>query len=140
MGHCSWPWHDDCIALYGKFLNGLITNPDSGEMFFDITPGTPRIYRRDLFTKLLTIGYDVPDNILFGTDSVVNNYNNGNWVSSWVEFDNKIYDELNISERVRNKIYNENIMRFLGFTPKTFEHKMPDIDNANAWDINKERV
>ena len=21
MGHCSWPWIDECIALYGKFLN-----------------------------------------------------------------------------------------------------------------------
>jgi len=139
MGHCSWPWHDECIALYGKFLNSLIKNPDSGEMFFDITPGTPRIYRRDLLTKLLTIGYDVPDNIMFGTDSVIDNYNNGGWVSSWVDFDSKIYDELNVSEKVRNKIYNENVMRFLGFTPKTFTHKMPDIDNANTWDINCER-
>ena len=139
MGHCSWPWHDECIALYGKFLNGLITNPDSGEMFFDLTPGTPKIYRRDLFNKLFTIGYDVPDNVFFGTDSVVNNYNNGGWVSSWIDFDNKIYDELGIGEKVRNKIYNENIMRFLGFTPKTFTHKMPDIDNANSWDINCDR-
>jgi len=139
MGHCSWPWHDECIALYGKFLNGLITNPDSGEMFFDLTPGTPRIYRRDLLSKLLTIGYDVPDNIFFGTDSMVDNYNNGKWVSSWIDFDNAIYDELYISEKVREKIYNKNIMRFLGFTPKTFTHKLPDIDNANCWDINKER-
>ncbi len=139
MGHCSWPWHDECIALYGKFLNGLTRADNSSEMFFDITPGTPRIYRRDLLTKLLTIGYDVPDNIFFGTDSMIDNYNNGGWVSSWIEFDNKIYDELNISERVRNKIYNENIMRFLGFTPKTFTHKLPAIDNANEWDINSAR-
>lgn len=139
MGHCSWPWYDECIALYGKILNGLIRNEDSCEMFFDITPGTPRIYRRDLLTKLLTIGYDVPDNIFFGTDSITNNYNNGNWVTDWVDFDNKIYDELNISERLKNKIYHDNIMRFLGFTPKNFTHRLPDIDNSNTWDINEER-
>lgn len=28
-------------------------------MFLDLTPGTPEIYRRDLLTKLFTIGYDV---------------------------------------------------------------------------------
>lgn len=139
MGHCSWPWHDECIALYGKFLNGLIRNKDSAEMFFDLTPGTPRIYRYDLLSKLLTVGYDVPDNIFFGTDSIVDNYNNGNWVSSWIDFDNEIYQRLGISEKVKNKIYNENIMRFLGFTPKNFQHVMPDIDNANSWNINSER-
>ena len=23
MGHCSWPWVDECIALYGKFLKSV---------------------------------------------------------------------------------------------------------------------
>ena len=139
MGHCSWPWHDECIALYGKFLNSIIQSPISCEMFFDITPGTPRIYRRDLLTKLLTIGYDVPDNIFFGTDSMVDNYNNGDWVSSWIDFDNKIYDELGVADRVRNKIYNENILRFLGLNQKKIIHKSPDIDNSNVFNINSER-
>ena len=40
MGHCSWPWIDECIALYGKFLNAK-TQGRNVEMFFDITPGTP---------------------------------------------------------------------------------------------------
>ncbi len=62
MGHCSWPWYDECIALYGKFLNAL-EKDGAPEMFFDLTPGTPVIYRRDLLTKLFTVGYDVPDNI-----------------------------------------------------------------------------
>ena len=56
MGHCSWPWYDECIAVYGKFLNGVANDQDAPEMFFDLTPGTPRIYREDLLTKLFTVG------------------------------------------------------------------------------------
>ena len=58
LGHCSWPWTDDCIALYGKFQHAHGLRQPS-EMYFDLTPGTPDIYRRDLLTKLYTIGYDV---------------------------------------------------------------------------------
>ena len=67
MGHCSWPWIDECVAMYGKFLNALSMG-HAAEMFFDITPGTPEIYRRELLTKLYTLGYDVGDNVMFGTD------------------------------------------------------------------------
>ena len=54
MGHCSWPWIDECIAMYGKFLNAL-SRKNTAEMFLDITPGTPEIYRKELLTKLFTI-------------------------------------------------------------------------------------
>ena len=27
LGHCSWPWYDECIALYGKFLANLGRTP-----------------------------------------------------------------------------------------------------------------
>lgn len=111
MGHCSWPWHDECIAVYGKFLNHYLTR-QSAEMFFDITPGTPPIYRKDLLTKLFTIGYDVENNIMFGTDSIANDYH-PEWVSGWLERDNAIYDELGVSQEVREKIYEKNFMRFL---------------------------
>ena len=51
MGHCSWPWVDECIALYGKFLHAK-NEGKNVDMFFDITPGTPKIYREELLTKL----------------------------------------------------------------------------------------
>ncbi len=111
MGHCSWPWHDECLAVYGKFLNYYLTR-QSAEMFFDITPGTPPIYRKDLLTKLFTIGYDVENNIMFGTDSIADDYN-PDWVKGWLERDNAIYDELGVTDAVREKIYEKNFMRFL---------------------------
>ncbi len=124
MGHCSWPWHDECIAVYGKFLNYYNTEKRS-EMFFDITPGTPEIYRRELLTKLFTVGYDVEDNIMFGTDSITNDYQPG-WVKKWLALDNKIMDELNVAPCVREKIYEGNFMRFL--SGEDVSHSLPQIN------------
>ena len=126
MGHCSWPWHDECIAMYGKFLNHL--NVYQGdhpcEMFFDLTPGTPPIYRRDLMFKLFNVGYDVENNLMFGTDSIVPAYS-PKWVAGWMERDGAIYRELGVPEAVVRKIYRDNLMRFLGAEGSEVVHRLP---------------
>ena len=67
LAHISWPWCDELIAAYGKILNASASRADyRGEMFVDITPGTPTIYRREALTKLFTVGYDIQDNVIFG--------------------------------------------------------------------------
>ncbi len=124
MGHCSWPWHDECIAVYGKFLNSYLTR-NSSEMFFDITPGTPKIYRRELLTKLYTVGYDVENNVMFGTDSFSNDYN-PEWVSGWLKMDGEIFDELGLTAEQREKIYSGNLERFL--SGGSIEHVLPHIN------------
>ena len=124
MGHCAWPWHDECIAVYGKFLHSYLERRSS-EMFIDITPGTPRIYRKELITKLFTVGYDVENNIMFGTDSLANDYN-PEWVKGWLETDRAIMDELEITEEQREKIYEKNFMRFL--CNEKVEHVLPHIN------------
>lgn len=124
MGHCSWPWHDECIAVYGKFLHYYLTR-QSSEMFFDITPGTPAIYREELLTKLFTVGYDVENNIMFGTDSITNDYN-PEWVGGWISRDNAIYEKLGITEEQKQKIYCDNYMRFL--KGESVEHILPHIN------------
>ena len=124
MGHCSWPWHDECIAVYGKFLNYYLTR-QSSEMFFDVTPGTPVIYREELLTKLFTVGYDVENNIMFGTDSITTDYN-PEWVGGWIARDNAIYDKLGVTEEQRQKIYCDNYMRFL--EGRDLEHNLPHIN------------
>ncbi|MBQ9965465.1 MAG: amidohydrolase family protein [Clostridia bacterium] len=136
MGHCSWPWHDECIAMYGKFLNSYVRADENknkkAEMFFDITPGTPQIYREDLLTKLYTIGYDVGDNIMFGTDCSVPEYSS-EWAQKWLKIDGEIFDKLDVPERMREKLYSKNLMRFLGKTPKNFTHLSPTCDDSNTW-------
>ena len=124
MGHCSWPWHDECIAVYGKFLNRYNVEKSS-EMFFDITPGTPEIYRRELLTKLFCVGYDVNDNIMFGTDSISTEYD-PRWVKRWLKLDGSIMDELGVAAEVREKIYCNNFMRFLN--GGDVSHSLPQMN------------
>lgn len=131
MGHCSWPWIDECIALYGKFLNSLLKG-ETAEMFFDITPGTPDIYREELLTKLYTIGYDIGDNIMFGTDANSSDYNS-EWTKKWLETDREIMDKLGVSKQNREKMYHDNLMRFLGKNDVKVNHISPETDNSHGW-------
>jgi predicted TIM-barrel fold metal-dependent hydrolase len=119
LAHVSWPWFDECIAVYGKFLNAYHLRKElSVEMFIDITPGTPPIYREEVLTKLFTVGYDVENNIIFGVDSNTNNYNSS-WAGEWIRRDNRIYDKLGLSKEVREKVYYRNLQRFVGVTDET---------------------
>lgn len=132
MGHCSWPWIDECIALYGKFLNARKYNVETAEMFFDITPGTPEIYRKELLEKLYTIGYDVSDNVFFGTDSVADDYKT-KWAEKWLDTDRKILDEIGVSKENREKLYEENFKRFLGKDEMIREKTIPLTDDSGGW-------
>lgn len=131
MGHCSWPWIDECIALYGKFLNAK-TVRGGAEMFFDITPGTPDIYRRELLTKLYTLGYDVGDNIMFGTDTSADAYSD-KWASEWLIRDGEILDDLGVSQKYREKLYEKNLFRFLGISEDSHVQASPVTDDAHKW-------
>lgn len=138
MGHCSWPWIDECIALYGKFLNTL-TVSNTAEMFFDITPGTPEIYREELLRKLYTIGYDMGDNIMFGTDSSAHTYSD-RWVEKWLNLDRKILNKLGVSKANQRKLYYDNLLRFLGKDPVVITHTSPVCDDNRAWSPVNENV
>ena len=75
LAHVSWPWCDECIAVYGKLLNAYgHLGAQTPEMFIDLAPGTPAIYRREALTKLFTIGYDVHDHVMFATDGMTPDY------------------------------------------------------------------
>ena len=114
LAHISWPWCDELIAIYGKFLNARASRPDiSCEMFVDITPGTPPIYRRGALEKLFTTGYDVENNVIFGTDSRAHEYNS-KYVGELISQDNEIYAGMNLQEETLNLIYTENLRRFVG--------------------------
>jgi predicted TIM-barrel fold metal-dependent hydrolase len=113
LAHASWPWIDECIAVFGKFLNARAGNDVSSEMFIDITPGTPEIYRRELLVKLFTVGYDVEDNVVFGTDCDFDEYNDG-WARKWAGIDAGIYRDLKLDGGVMDKIFGGNLKRFAG--------------------------
>jgi predicted TIM-barrel fold metal-dependent hydrolase len=125
LAHISWPWCDELIAVYGKFLNAYTRRSDlSVEMFIDTTPGTPPIYRREALTKLFTVGYDVAHNVIFGSDSTPNEYNVA-WVREWIDRDKRIFSELGLSEKTIGGVFAENLKRFLGISATGIEKALP---------------
>ncbi len=114
LAHVSWPWYDECIAVYGKFQTSLSRRSElSCEMFIDLTPGTPEIYRREVLTKLYTVGYDIENNIFWGSDNHTAGYSM-DWVKNWLEIDKGIFNELGLSEDVQEKALSGNLKRFVG--------------------------
>jgi predicted TIM-barrel fold metal-dependent hydrolase len=137
LAHCSWPWIDECIAVYGKFLNAL-SKGKTVEMFVDLTPGTPEIYREELFYKLFSVGYDVPNNIMYGTDSRAENYQTA-WAKKWLAIDTALFDKFNIPPKMRQKIFHDNFMRFLGRSDVKVERFIPLPDSQTVWTPELER-
>ena len=62
-------------------------------MFIDTTPGTPYIYRKDVFEKIYMIDYDLKERVVFGTDSTVNDFN-VDYAVRWIEWDYAIMQKL----------------------------------------------
>lgn len=123
LAHISWPWCDENIAVYGKFLNAYTTRPDlSVEMFIDTTPGTPPIYREEALTKLFTVGYDVGNNVIFGSDCSTESYSS-KWAAEWVERDKGIFGKIGLSDEIKEKIFAGNLKRFLGIERNTIVKK-----------------
>ena len=113
LAHISWPWCDECIAVYGKLLNAVIKHgSEVPEMFIDTTPGTPRIYRRDALSKIYTVGYDVHDHVMFGSDCRTTEYN-VSWTRGWFEKDDGIYAELGLPQSETDSIYRGALKRYL---------------------------
>lgn len=113
LAHIGWPWCDEMIAVYGKFLNFRSRNPQSHtEMYIDMTPGTPEFYRKDVLTKIFKVGYDIGNNLIFGTDCDSVDYNT-EWALNWIAADNEIYADLQVDDNTIRGIYKNNILSFV---------------------------
>ncbi len=129
LAHVSWPWTDECIAVYGKFNNAYFRRPDlSCEMFIDVTPGTPRVYREEVFRHLLCSDYELRYNLMFGTDCSTGGYN-VSWSKEWQERDNILYEKFveNDVEDFKEHVYGKNFLRFLGLSDETPVKKIPMV-------------
>lgn len=96
LAHVSWPWCDECVALYGKLRQARFARPDRNvDMYIDICPGAPDIVREEVFRKMVLLGYDVKDNLIFGVDGTVNSYDRG-WAKYVCEFDRSLFSEMQV--------------------------------------------
>jgi predicted TIM-barrel fold metal-dependent hydrolase len=111
LAHVSWPWCDENLAVYGYWLNRKGRGTTTAEMFIDTTPGTPPIYRREVFKKIYTIGYDIENNVIFGTDCS-SNYNSG-YTKKILAMDEDALDNAGADPEQKEKYYGKNFLRFL---------------------------
>ena len=112
LAHASWPWCDECLAVFGKFEQARSLRPAAPRMFIDLTPGTPPIYREELLRRAYSIGYDIVGSLLWGSDSAAPGYDPA-YVQRWFERDRKIFDSLGVAEEAREPLFNGNLERFL---------------------------
>ena len=114
LAHISWPWTDECIALYGRFQANLESSHYSDDrakemqMFIDTTPGTPNFYRREAFRRALLFGAE--DSMIFGSDSSASDLGGASTIA---EMDKGIIRELGYSDEIIRKVQSENIVRYL---------------------------
>jgi len=126
LAHVSWPWTDECIAVYGKFCDALYwsdKNSPSGEMFIDLTPGTPiPAYRKPMYDKLLFTGYKIKKNLIYGIDSSTGPYSS-NHAKYVLDHDESVFEEyyasggmygVKLDGDFREYLYYKNVIRFIG--------------------------
>jgi len=113
LAHISWPWCDELISVFGKWnCLSYEMNKINSEMYVDVTPGTPAIFREEALSKLLTVDYSsLRNHIIFGTDG--NSNYNVEWIQKCITRDRFIYDKLNVPMDIREKIFHTNMLSFL---------------------------
>ena len=130
LAHVSWVWYDECIAVYGKFNNAYGEMPETcPEMFVDLTPGTPRPWRDEVFKRLFWSEYEFKYNLMFGTDSMAEKYNIS-WAKEWQERDDSIWPKYMPAEEVEDfldHVYYKNILRFMHKSDEQPERKVPPV-------------
>ncbi|MCL1859601.1 MAG: amidohydrolase [Oscillospiraceae bacterium] len=124
LAHVSWPWTDECIAVYGKFNSSRSReNSGSGEMFIDLTPGTPRPYRKPMYDMLLFAGYNIKSNLLYGIDNSLSPYSSG-YAKDILDYDESVFDNYyknggifgrKLDDDFKEHLYYLNMLRFIGF-------------------------
>lgn len=117
MAHISWPWSAELVALFGK-LNYLDECAPEGrsKMYFDITPGTPPIFRREALRWIYMCGFRVKNRVLWGSDCEANNYD-PNYAAYWGKLDKEIFAEITA---------NPNQYRVAG---------QPEYDYSDIWEL-----
>ena len=115
IAHLSWPWVDECIAVYGKFNAYLENNKngDSAKMYLDITPGTPPTFRKGALTHVFGNGFSVEDVVFWGSDNHAEGYN-VDYAGKIRKRDEEIFKELGLAEALKEKIFGGNFQEFLG--------------------------
>ena len=90
LAHAGWPWTDEYNSIIGEFFWGQ----NNVDVYADLTPGTPRIYRRDVLRRLYLCGFTkLKDHILWGPDKYINDYDY-KFAADLIRDDREILEEI----------------------------------------------
>ncbi|MGE5532255.1 MAG: amidohydrolase family protein, partial [Bacteroidota bacterium] len=67
LAHISWPWTDECIALFGHFRSAAGHRGNESGMWIDTSRGTPDDWRLDALRK--AVGFCGTNRLMYGTDT-----------------------------------------------------------------------
>ena len=115
LAHISWPWCDECISVYGKFC-AMYDHPKytGQQMYIDMTPGTPPIYREEVVRRLFGVQYwGMEDRLLFGTDLFTTGYDAAS-ARAFADEEAALFDRLGVSREAQEKIFWKNAAAFWG--------------------------
>ena len=110
LAHISWPWVDECLAVYGRFRAAVRGQGIEPQMWIDTTPGTPPAWRKDALHKAFC--YADQNHILWGSDSTGTGLEHA--AETLVSDQRILRDELGLSEETERAWMGENAMAWLG--------------------------
>ena len=67
LAHISWPWTDECLALFGHFRSASHSRGDNSGMWIDCSRGTPDAWRPDALGK--AVPFCGTSRLMYGTDT-----------------------------------------------------------------------
>ena len=110
LSHIGWPWVDECLAVAGRFRAAIEDTEQKMQMFIDLTPGTPRIWRTESIRKALVYLGDT--RLIYGSDSYP--ADNADWLQASVRRDQEIFrEELGLSSEAIERIMSGNLLDML---------------------------
>ena len=123
LAHISWPWCDECLAVFGKMRDAGWRLHMKGEegpsrnvptMFVDTTPGAHDIWRREAMTHIYQTHFrkGMLDRLMFGIDNSVHDYV-VSYSRKYQDFDDALFREWGVTEKEVDSYYRGALQNFL---------------------------
>jgi predicted TIM-barrel fold metal-dependent hydrolase len=111
LAHMAWPWVDECFAVGARMRDGIRTiTGGSNTMYVDLSPGTPLPLREEALRRALLIGEH--DRLLYGSDDA--DAESLDKAARTARLDAEILERLGASSEVTARIFETNLLTFLG--------------------------
>jgi len=124
LAHISWPWCDECIAVFGKMRDAGHRlrvrgskegrNEEVPSMYIDTTPGPRAVWRKDALQKMYTTFFrkSINGRLMFGTDNTTSNYRVSH-CREFQDFDDALFREMGLTEQETDAYYRTSLQSFL---------------------------